>query len=69
MYGKLLKGIKAVSASADKKTQRKGEIIQKEAAKQPQDEMKSINQKQLGKSKKEIQFNIAKGSNSDAVCA
>jgi hypothetical protein len=54
---------------AIRKAQREEEAIQKQAAKQLQDRVKSTNQKQLGKSKKKVQFDIAEGSDSNAVCA
>ncbi len=54
---------------AIRKAQREEEAIQRQAAKQLQDRVKSTSQRQLGKSKKKVQFNIAEGSDSNAVCA
>jgi type II secretory pathway pseudopilin PulG len=53
---------------AIKKARRKEEAIQMQAAKQLQDEVKSTNQKQSSKGKKNIQIDIAGGSDSGAVC-
>jgi hypothetical protein len=53
---------------AVKKAQREEEPIQMQAAKQLQNEVKSTNQKQPSKGKKKVQFDIAEGSDSGAVC-
>ena len=53
---------------AVKRAQREEDAIQMQAPKQLQDEVKSTNQKQPGKGKKKIQFNIAEKSNSGSVC-
>ena len=64
------KKIQAEKAAQEaiRKAQREEEAIQKQAAKQLQDRVKSTNQKQLGKNKKKVQFDIAEGSDSNAVC-
>jgi flagellar biosynthesis GTPase FlhF len=54
---------------AIKKAQREEKAIQKQTVKQLQDRMKSTSQRQLGKSKKKVQLDIAEGSDSNAVCA
>ena len=60
--------VEKAAQEAIKKAQREERSIQKQAARQLQDEVKSTNQKQLGKGKKKVQFDIAEGSDSNTVC-